>query len=92
MTNGPPASIHAEIHAFLDGLEIDQSENVEAAYDELMDHSVTEEFADAENVAEDFYEDYRMLGRFEILHALLNGDAETFGDLVEETAEFVSWE
>lgn len=90
MSNGPPESVHAAIQAFLDGLDDQQGERTETAYDELMEHSVAESFEAAENVAEDFYEDYRMLGRFEVLHALLNGDAGTFGRLIEETAEFVA--
>lgn len=92
MSNGPSGSMHAAMRALLDELESGGGIEDGVAFDELLDHTVTEGFESAENVAEDFYEDYRMLGRFEVLRAIVTEDAATFEQLVEETAAFVAEE
>lgn len=81
--------MHAAIREFLEELDDDQEATAETAYDTINGRSVESAFQNAENVAEDFYEDYRMLGRFEVLNALFEGDPGTFADLVEETATFL---
>jgi hypothetical protein len=90
MTSGPADSISEALQTLLETLDADSGAGLEGAYGELTEHTVSEEFASAENVAEDFYEDYRMLGRFEVFSALLEGDADRFRRLLTETADFVA--